>query len=157
MSNVAVATTLPLFLFGCRNMSSLTEKWKREKEERLKTMLKKIFDSDFAKEWIRDRQKNLKEEVEFYGRELTEMEWKTNLIGDFFDEDFSKICVVLPEVWEEVKERVKDALEDVLNSPETFEDAVTGHMFSECVEVPFKLSGYLEDLMDELLEILKNQ
>jgi hypothetical protein len=138
-------------------MPSVIEEWKREKEERLKTMLKKIFDSDFAKEWIRDRQKNLKEEVEFYGRELTELEWKSNLISDFFDEDFSKICAVLPEIWNDVKERVKDALDDVLKSPKTFEDAVTRHMFSECVEVPFKLSGYLEDLMDELLETLKKQ
>jgi hypothetical protein len=138
-------------------MPSIIEEWRREKEERLKTMLKKIFDSDFAKEWIRDRQKNLKEEVEFYGRELTELEWKSNLISDFFDEGFSKICAVLPEIWNDVKERVKDALDDVLKSPETFEDAVTGHMFSECVEVPFKLSGYLADLRDELLETLKKQ
>ena len=129
--------------------------WKKKHEERSKSMLERIFNSDFAKEWIQNRQETLKEEVEFYGKERTEEEWKSDLLGEFFSESLEKIVAVLPEVWQDIKEQVKGELDDVLESPETFEQYVGGHTFIEHVEVPFKLSRYLESLEDDLQKTLE--
>jgi hypothetical protein len=136
-------------------MASLTERWKKEKEERNKSMLKRIFESDFAKEWTKTRQENLKEEIEFYGRERTEQEWQSDLLSEFFEQDLKDIVKVLPEIWGSIKEHVQSAVYDVLEKAETFEEHVHSGTFAEYVIVPFKLSKYLENVEDELQKVLK--
>lgn len=147
----------PPFFGWVLNMASLTEKWRRERQEHNKSMLKCIFESDFAKEWIKTRRENLKEEVEFYGRERTEQEWKSDLLSEFFEQDLTEIVKVLPEIWGSIKEHVQSAVHDVLEKPETFEEHVHSGTFTEYVEAPFKLSRYLETVEDELQKVLKQQ
>ena len=107
-------------------------------------MLQRIFDSDYAKKWMKELEEDKEEEVEFYGRELTEQERKTNLLDNFFEQDLKDIVAVLPELWEEIKEEVKGELEyTVLGSPERLEEYVTGPTWTEFLEVPFSLSKYL--------------
>jgi len=121
--------------------------------ERNKSMLERIFNSDFAKQWIADR--DLEDEKEFYGTERTEQEWKSDLITEFFEQDLKDIVAVLPEVWEAIKERVKDETEEVLSKPEEFEEHIASHFGTQRIEVNFNLSQYLENLEDDLDQTMK--
>ena len=125
-----------------KNLSSI-EEWKKRNEERYKSMLQRMFDSDYAKKWMKELEEDKEEEVEFYGRELTEQERKTNLLDNFFEQDLKDIVAVLPELWEEIKEEVKGELEyTVLESPEKLEEHIGGGLY-QTVNVPFSLSKYL--------------
>jgi len=136
-------------------MSSLIEKWKKEQEERNEFMLKRIFESDYAKEWIKNRQENIKDETEFYKRELTEEEWKSNLVSEFLEQDLKDIVAVLPEVWQEIQEQVKDELEAVLCEPGKLEEYIGLGFGKSHLDVPFSLEEYLNKLDRELQKTLK--
>ena len=137
-----------------KNLSSI-EEWKKRNEERYKSMLQRMFDSDYAKKWMKELEEDKEEEVEFYGRELTEQERKTNLLDNFFEQDLKDIVAVLPELLEEIKEEVKGELEyTVLESPEKLEEHIGGGLY-QTVNVPFSLSKYLGNIQDDLQKTLK--
>ncbi|MBA7692036.1 hypothetical protein ES703_100594 [subsurface metagenome] len=117
-----------------------------------KEMLELIFNSDFAKEWIKEREKDLQEEKEFYGRELTEKEWKLNLIDEFLGEDLKNIVAVLPDLWERIQEEAKDNLEDILDNPTRLEEHITRRGY---LETNFKLNDFLGEIEDDLAKTLK--
>ena len=123
--------------------------------ERNKSMLERIFNSDFAKEWIKTRQENLQDEREFYKRELTEQEWKSNLVTEFLEQELKDIVAILPEVWEEIKEQAKEELLDILDEPETLEEYTTSHFGTSHITVPFSLEDYLNRLDHELQKTFK--
>ena len=128
--------------------------WKKKPEERNKSMLERVFNSDFAKKWIKER--DIKEEVEFYGKERTEQEWKSDLLTEFFEQDLKSIATVLPEIWEEIKEAVKEELEcTVLENPEKFERQTSYLIGRGCIKIDFNFSGHLEYVENDLQKLLK--
>lgn len=130
--------------------------WKEKRVERNKSMLERIFNSDFAKQWIKDR--DVKSEIEFHGRELTEQEWKSDLLSEFFEQDLKDIVAVLPDVWEDIKEHAKDELEStVLESPEQLEEHTGSHFGSQHINVPFSLEEYVTHLDNELTNTMKQE
>jgi hypothetical protein len=127
-----------------------------KREEHNKSMLERIFNSDFARQWIERREGDINGEVEFYGRQLTEAEWRKDLVSEFFEQDLEKIVAVLPEIWTQVKEEATDALDSyVLESPEKLEEYVLSHAWTEGLRVPFSLTAYLEGLEKALQKTLK--
>jgi len=132
--------------------------WKEKRLKRNKSMLERIFNSDFAKQWKENRADNIGEEVRFYGKELTEDEWKSNLLSEFFEQDLKDIVAVLPDVWEDIKEQAKDELESiVLESPEQLEEHIDSHFGSQHINVPFNLEEYLTRLDNELTNTMKKE
>lgn len=130
--------------------------WKEKRLERNKSMLERIFNSDFAKRWIDGR--DVKGEIDFHGRELTEQEWKSDLLSEFFEQDLKDIVAVLPDVWEDIKEQAKDELESiVLESPEQLEEHIHSHFGSQHINVPFNLEEYLTHLDNELTNTMKKE
>jgi hypothetical protein len=119
-------------------------------------MLNLILNSDFARDWIKNREANLQDEINFYGHILTEKEWKTDLVNNFFEQTWAKIVKVLPDIWYDIQARVRDTLDwKVLYKAEEFDDYVGyGAFSSEYVSVPFDLSKYLGELEQEILKTL---
>jgi hypothetical protein len=119
-------------------------------------MVRRILNSEYGRSWIRDREAEREGEVKFYGRELTEEEWKENLVESFLEEPLELIVKVLPEVWEEIKEQVDEKLHsEVLRSPGDLEDSVAGGAFTGHVKVLWDMSDYFEGLKKNLRKAIR--
>ena len=119
--------------------------------------IKLIFGSDFAREWRKEEAETHDEEVEFYGREPTELELKQFLIDNFFEQKLGDIVKVLPDLWTQIQDTIRDELEDdVLISPEALEDSISIRgSFHSYVTVDFSLDEHLGDLQRDLTKTLK--
>jgi hypothetical protein len=119
-------------------------------------MLNRILKSKFAKDWVKERNKDLQREIDFSDRERTENDWQPDLINDFFHQPLPQIVKVLPEIWEDVKHRVMlDVKYDVLDKVESFEDYVNSSGFSSHIDVLFDLNQYLDETMEAVLNVLE--
>jgi hypothetical protein len=121
-------------------------------------ILDRIFESKFGRRWIRDRERDLRDEIEFYGRELSEKEWRSNLLSNFFEQDLPEIVEVLPEIWEEVQEEVRSRVESgPLHSVKDFEGYIESGSWRDHVVVLFSLPSYLGDLESDLHKVLEKR
>jgi len=136
-------------------------KWKQKREVRNRVWLQRILNSDYAKQWIKDREADSEFFYEKQSlKEVPEKQWKSDLLSDFFeDQDLEDIVKVLPEIWNDIKEQVKEELEyTVLDNPKTFEQhagySTYGYGY---VKIDFSLAEHLGSIEEELQKILEKQ
>ena len=112
--------------------------------------LKKILESDFAKEWIQD-DKNDSESV----THRSDFQKKSDLIYNFFEQELPEIIQVLPEIWEEIKSGIEDAVDDnILDTPEGLLNQMN---YRKQIIVPYDLDDFLGDMIIVLTNTLKQQ
>lgn len=117
--------------------------------------LKEILDAILSSEWVRQYRlnRNIDEEIENYGYQMSRTEFELELLENFFSEDEEIIYGVTP-VWEYVKARIESAVELVLSSPRKFKregrQLKLGSFADDCLEdLKVSLMDFYQKVLDD--------
>ena len=98
-----------------------------------KDMLKRIRESEWAKEWCKE------------SGSVDELE----MIDDFFFLGFTKIVKVLPEILDDVTEKIRSEVDNLLRDADAIAESVEkGHL-----RIGFDLETYLDKVWEKVFEV----
>ncbi|MEM2738276.1 MAG: hypothetical protein QXK93_04760 [Candidatus Bathyarchaeia archaeon] len=117
--------------------------------------LKEILDAILASEWIKQRRldRNVEEEIENFGYQMSKTEFELETLENFFYEDEETVYAVKP-IWKYVKNRIESAVESVLTSPQKFilegRQLRLGSFADDCLEdLKVSILDFYQRLLDD--------
>lgn len=117
--------------------------------------LSKIVDAVLSSEYARKQraERNVKDEIEFYGTPRRAMDFESDNINGFFEQDLEEI-VKVPDVWEWLKDRVRDEVDGVWSDSKTLLKRLDKHGYIVSEETVFDM---LENLSNTLIKLYEKR